>query len=248
MQKLLIVDDEQPARERLRQLVSDIDGWEVVGEATNGRDCLVQASHLEPEIVLLDIRMNDIDGIEAARHLAELDRPPAVIFTTAFGEHALEAFETHAVDYLLKPIRRHRLQEALTNASRLTRAQLWALQSNADTQQERRHICARVRDGLKLIPIEDVIYFQADQKYVTVRHVGGEVLIEESLKSLEEEFENRLTRVHRNALVANAYIEGLEKTVEGHFCIRMRDCEERLNISRRHSAAVRRKLVGQVAA
>ena len=245
---LLIVDDEQPARERLRQLVDDIDGWSVAGEACNGREALVQASHLEPDVVLLDIRMNDIDGIEAARHLAELDNPPAVIFTTAFGEHALEAFEAHAVGYLLKPIRRQRLQDSLTHARQLTRAQLWALQSNPDTSTERRHICARVRDGLKLIPIEDVIYFQADQKYVTVRHTEGEVLIEESLKSLEEEFAQRFTRIHRNALVADAYIEGLEKTIEGHFCIRMRSCDERLNISRRHSAAVRKKLVGQVAA
>lgn len=244
--KLLIVDDESPARERLKQLVGEIDGWEAIGEAENGRECLVQCAHHEPDAVLLDIRMADIDGIEAARHLAQLDRPPAVIFTTAFGEHALEAFEAHAVDYLLKPVRRQRLQDALNHARRLTRAQLEALQNNPQTASERRHICARVRDGLKLIPIEDIVYFQADQKYVTLRHTEGEVLIEEALKALEDEFEQRFTRIHRNALVADAYIEGLEKTADGHFCIRMRGCKERLNISRRHSAAVRRKLVGQL--
>ena len=245
--RLLIVDDELPARERLKHLVEEIDGWTAVDEAENGRECLVKCAHYEPDAVLLDIRMADIDGIEAARHLAELDKPPAVIFTTAFSDHALEAFEAHAVDYLLKPIRRQRLQEALNHARRLTRAQLEALQNNPDTSSERRHICARVRDGLKLIPIEDVVYFQADQKYVTLRHTEGEVLIEESLKTLEEEFDRRFTRIHRNALVADVYIEGLEKTADGHFCIRMRGCEERLNISRRHSAQVRRKLVGQAA-
>ena len=152
------------------------------------------AQSLEPDIVLLDIRMPGMDGIEAARHIAKLDEPPAVIFVTAFSDHALEAFETHAVDYLLKPVKQERLQAALDASIRPTRAQTSRSNGVLSELEPRQHICARVRGSLVLVPIENIYYFHAEQKYVTVRHTEGEVLIEDALKGLETEFGDRFHR------------------------------------------------------
>ncbi len=238
--KVLVVDDEAPARSRLRALLEESPPWQVVGEAADGVDALRQANDLDPDVVLLDIRMPGMDGLEAARHLAGLEHPPAVIFTTAFDRHALEAFEAAAVDYLLKPIRKARLQQALERARRPNRAQLNGL--SGGTHTARTHICASNRGGLQLVPIEDVIYFLADQKYVSVRHAGGELLIEESLKSLEEEFGERFVRVHRNALVAAERLAGIDKTPQGGQVARLRGTEETVEISRRHAPELRRRL------
>lgn len=240
--KVLIVDDEKLARDRLHSLIEELHGYTVCGEAANGTDALKQADHHAPDIVLMDVRMPGMDGIEAARHLAALDQPPAVIFTTAFEEHALDAFKAHAAGYLVKPIRKQHLAEALEAARVPTRAQLAALGKEAEEEQARTHICARFRGNLELIPIENIIFFQADQKYVTVRHTGGEVIIEEPLKALEEEFGDRFLRVHRNALVQRQYAGGMEKTTEGRFLIAMKGIDDRLEISRRHVAEVRRFL------
>ena len=238
--KVLIVDDELPARSRLRALLEELPTWEVVGEAGDGVEALRRASDLEPDVVLLDIRMPGMDGLEAARHLAGLEHPPAVIFTTAFDHHALEAFEAAAVDYLLKPIRRARLEQALDRARRPNRAQLSGL--SGGERAARTHICASNRGGLQLVPIEAVWYFLADQKYVSVRHPGGELLIEESLKSLEEEFGELFVRVHRNALVAAAQLVGIDKTPQGGQVARLRDCDDTIEISRRHAPELRRRL------
>lgn len=240
--RLLIVDDETLARSRLRGLVEQLDGWEVAGEAVNGRDALALIERERPDVVLLDIRMPGMDGLEAARHMAQLEDPPAVIFTTAYGDHALAAFEAEAVDYLLKPIRRERLAQALDRARRPTRAVLAALHSEVIEERARTHLCARFRGALELVPVTEVIYFQADQKYVTVRHKGGSVLIEESLKALEEEFGERFLRIHRNALVAEAYMAGLESDGTSQAAIVFRDINDRLEVSRRHLPAVRRRL------
>ena len=171
-----------------------------------------------------------------------LEQPPAVIFTTAYGDYALDAFETHAVDYLLKPVRRERLCEALENARRLTRAQASGLQQAAAAGRARSRLCVRQHGNLLLIPLADIRYFQADQKYVTVRTADASVLIEETLKSLEEEFGGQFIRVHRNALVAVRYLSGLEKTASGHLGVRLRDIDECLEVSRRHIAAVRQRV------
>jgi two-component system response regulator AlgR len=240
--RVLIIDDEAPARDRLRRLVEEIGGHQVIGEAVNGSEALTLAARDQPEILLLDIRMPGMDGLEAARHLAQLDNPPAVIFTTAYDDHALEAFAAHAVDYLLKPIRKERLAQALTQARRLTRAQCAALGEDPQTGAARTHICARVRNNLELVPVEEILYFQADQKYVSVRHAGGEVLIEDSLKALEGEFGDRFSRIHRNALVCDQCILGLEKDAEGQVHIRLRGTDRQLEVSRRHLVALRRKL------
>ena len=244
--KILIVDDEPLARSRLRALVQDLQEHEVVGEAENGRAAVERCAELEPDVVLLDIRMPGMDGLEAARHLAQAQIPPAVIFTTAYDDHALAAFETRAVDYLLKPVRTARLADALTNARRHTRAQLDVLQETSASHgnETRTHICARVRDSLQLVETANIYYFLAEHKYVTVRHSGGELLIEEALKDLAEEFAGAFTRVHRNALVADCYIAGLLKSGEGRQVITFRDIEDRIEVSRRHLPLVRKKLRG----
>lgn len=239
--RVLVVDDEAPARVRMRQLLEDLPGWDCCGEASTGEQALRELAQTEPDVVLLDIRMPGMDGLETARHLASLDEPPAVIFTTAYGEHALEAFETQAVGYLLKPLRREALQEALHSACRVTRAQLSEIADEAETEEARTHICARVRGGLQLVPVSQILYFQADNKYVTVRHRDGEVLIDDSLRQLEEEFGDAFIRIHRNALVARKYLGGIEKH-SGTARVRLLDCEETLEVSRRHLPGVRREL------
>ncbi len=241
--KIMIVDDEKPALDRLASMLDGKQDFEVCAEALNGLEALRCAETEQPDIALLDIRMPGMDGLEAARHLSEMEEPPAIIFTTAYEEHALEAFETEAVAYLLKPIREEKLLNAIEKASRLNKAQLQHL--NQGEKNVRTHICARVRGNLELIPLPDIYYFQADQKYVTVRHANGEVLIEEPLKSLEEEFSDRFMRIHRNALVSRDHMVGMNKTPEGRFQLVLRDADDLLEISRRHVAEVRRYLKGK---
>ncbi len=240
--KVLIVDDEMPARQRLRRLVGEIEDCLVVAEAANGADAIAQAQQLQPDVILMDIRMPGINGVEAAHHLASLEHPPAVIFTTAYDEYAIEAFEAQAVGYLMKPVRRERLARALRHAARPTRAQLAAMAATDPEPEQRTHICARVREGLELVPVSDIFYFQADQKYTTVRYRDGEVLIDESLKSLEDEFARDFVRLHRNALAAVAHLQTLERQADGHHFAVFRECDERLAVSRRHAPAVRRRL------
>jgi len=230
--KVLIVDDEPPARERLRSLLGEIPEALVVGEALSGEEALALSHDLAPDVVLLDVRMPGMGGLEAARHLNVLEEPPAVIFTTAFDEYAVEAFEAHAVGYLLKPVRKEQLAAALTRAGRLTRAQLQKLAA-AGAEARRTHIAARSREGLKLIPLEEVQYFLADQKYTTVAHLHGQELIEDSLRLLEGEFGTGFVRIHRNALVAVKYLERIERGADGQYFVRLRGCAAPLQVSRR---------------
>jgi len=191
-------------------------------------------------VVLLDVRMPGMDGVEAARHLNELEEPPAVIFTTAYDQYAVEAFEANAVGYLLKPVRKEQLAASLARAGRLTRAQLQKLAA-AGTEERRTHIAARHREGLRLIPLEEVQYFLADQKYTTVRHVKGEDLIEDSLRLLEGEFGAAFVRIHRNALVAVKYLEGIERNADGQYFVRLRGCEAPLAVSRRMAGELKER-------
>ena len=236
--KVLIVDDEQLARDRLSRMIGGFQNHDVIGEAGNGMEAVKAASSLQPEVVLMDIRMPGMDGLEAARHFVDFEEPPAVIFCTAYEEHAIEAFDLQAVGYLLKPVRRENLEAALGKAQRVNKAQLAALA--VEQPPRRTHISARTRRGIELIPVDDVRYFQADQKYVTVRHSGGEIIVDETLKELEEEFGERFVRVHRNALVAAHFIIGLDRLADGHYQIRLKDIGESVDISRRHVAAVRK--------
>lgn len=225
----------------MRRLIDNLSDFSVIAEAQNGQDALQQCEQHHPDIVLMDIRMPGMDGLEAASLLSRQSTPPAIIFTTAFADHALEAFESHAVDYLLKPVKLERLREALNSCSQLNRAQLQDTLSEVINDDERQHICARVRGNLVLISLEDIFYFRAEQKYVTVRHTGGEVLIEEPLKTLEQEFARDFHRVHRNALVRLDKVAGMKNNPEGHQ-IFFHEIEDRLEISRRHLSGVRKLL------
>lgn len=241
--KVLIVDDEALARKRLARLLEDIGGCDVVDEATTGKEALLKSSQHDPDLVLLDIRMPEMDGIEAALHLSQLPNPPAIIFTTAFGDHALKAFETNAVDYLLKPIRKERLEKAIENMHKLNRAQISSLNDEPGApQQTRSHLSISNRGNIELIAVQEIIYFHAEQKYVAVGHSKGETLIEDSLKSLENEFNELFMRIHRNALVSLKHIEGIIKHKEGHHLIKLKNTEKNLEISRRYLPQVRKRI------
>jgi two-component system, LytTR family, response regulator AlgR len=231
--RVIIVDDEPPARERLRSMLAETGGFEVAGEAGNGLEALQLVERLAPDILLLDVRMPGIDGLEVARQLASQPEPPAVIFTTAFDEYALQAFESEAIAYLLKPIRAEKLRSALAKAGRLTRPQLQQVASAAREPARRSHIGVRGRDGLKLIPIDEIFCFQADQKYTTVKHVHGEDLIEDSLKTLEEEFVQNFVRIHRNALVNTKFLERIARDASGQHFVHLRGFPDALEVSRR---------------
>jgi two-component system response regulator AlgR len=239
--KILIADDEALARTRLSELVTEIGGHTLVGEADTGLQTVLMANDLRPEIILMDIRMPGMDGLEAARHIAGSDNPPAVIFTTAFGEHALAAFEAEAVDYLLKPVRKERLATALGRAQRLTHGQLAKLHMRSDPAA-RTHISAIRHGNIQVVPVSDILYFKAEQKYVTVSFPGGCVLIEDSLKTLEEEFGEVFIRIHRNTLVAKAHIAGIQKISGDTYYITLRGSTETLEISRRHLSLTRQAL------
>jgi two-component system response regulator AlgR len=237
--KILIVDDEAPAREHLRYLVKEIGApYEVAGEAMNGKSALDLCGSEPVDVVLMDIRMPGMGGLEAALLLSHTEMPPAVIFTTAYEEHTLEAFERNAVDYLLKPIRRERLERALQRVHSLTRPQLKALESLQETPAQ--YVVSQFRGGIQRIPVEEVLYFRAEQKYVIVRHLGGEAILEDSLKSLEDRFGEQFLRIHRNALVAKARVVELEREPDGRRLIRLEGLEEGLEVSRRHLPDVRR--------
>ncbi|GAB4293221.1 MAG: LytTR family DNA-binding domain-containing protein [Thiohalomonadaceae bacterium] len=240
--RVLIVDDEPLARERLRRMVEGLPGAEVVGEAGDGRAALEDCARLHPTVVLLDIRMPGMDGLEVARHLARLPAGPAVVFVTAYGDYALQAFEAQAVDYLLKPVRAERLVQALDKARRLTAPQLAAVAAADPEPQGRSHLSSTLHGNLTLIPVDDILFLRAEQKYVVVHHRRGEALVEDSLTALEAEYGPRFVRIHRNALVARAALEGLEKGADGGVRVRLRDCPERLAISRRHLPELRRLL------
>lgn len=238
--KVLVVDDEPLARARLVAMLAAIDDVAVVGEAGNGREALEAAAQLRPDLVLLDIRMPLMDGLEAARHLDELETPPGVIFCTAFEDHALAAFEANAVDYLVKPVRDERLRAALAKAHRWSGPQARALEREIEPGRKRTHLCARVRGSLVLVPVGEIDYLLAEDKYVVVHHAKGEVLIEEPLKALEDEFEGRFVRIHRNCLVALAKLSGLTRAPDGRLLASIEGVSAALEVSRRNLPGLRK--------
>ena len=236
--RVLIADDEPLARERLRDLLAAMPGIELVAEAGDGREALHACAEHNPDLVLLDIAMPGIDGLETARHLAAFEPRPAVVFCTAFDAHALSAFEAQAIDYLVKPVRPERLAAALERVRTFAAGRAHAVEPQRH-EQHRTHLCARLRGSLRLIPIEDVHYLQAEEKYVVVHHARGEDLIEESLKSLEEEFGDRFVRIHRNCLVARHEIIELKRAADGHVQAVLRHGAHPLEVSRRCVAGLR---------
>lgn len=242
---ILLVDDEALARARLAQLIAELPEHRVVGEAESGAQALALCAQLAVDVVLLDIRMPGLDGLETARLLAARPAPPAILFTTAYADHALAAFEVQATDYLLKPVRRERLIQALERLRLRHMAPRTAPAPTAAVVAPRSHLCARLGGTVQVIAVEQVRYFKAEQKYVTVRHRDGELLIEDSLTRLETEFASRFVRAHRNALAAIAYLEGLQLR-GGHHWLRLKDCPEPVAVSRRHLGLVRQALQGAI--
>ena len=240
--RVVIADDEPLARERLRDLLAAQPDVELVAEAADGREALHACAEHSPDLVLLDIAMPGIDGLEAARHLAAFEPRPAVVFCTAFDAHALSAFEAAAIDYLVKPVRAERLAEALERARRHRSAAALPALGAVGGDRRRSHLSARLRGSLRLIPIEDVRYLQAEEKYVVVHHARGEDLIEESLKSLESEFADRFLRIHRNCLVAADEFAELRRGPDGQVHALLRDGGAPLEVSRRCLPALRERL------
>lgn len=238
--KILVVDDEPPARARLASLLAEIADVRLVGEGATGRDALEMTMDLSPDVVLLDVRMPDVDGLEAARRIATMSEPPAVIFTTAYDEYAINAFEAQAAGYLVKPIRKDKLAAALAACRRLTRPQLANAESAGTAPAAgRSHVPVRRRDGIKLIPLAEIRCFLADQKYTTVRHEGGDDLIEDSLRLLEDEFADLFVRIHRSALVSVQHLERIERDPDGQYYVRLKNVPDRLAVSRRMAGDLR---------
>jgi two-component system response regulator AlgR len=245
--KILIVDDEALARARLRALLGDIQGefnHEIVGEAGDGRQALAFIDKHGVDIVLLDVQMPGMNGVEVARHLAQLPQPPAVIFVTAFDEYAVKAFEVHALDYLMKPVRAQRLLEAFQHAGRVAYRDQQSLAEVALQTRSgpREFLSVHERGRMLLIPVLEILYFKAELKYVTIRTKEREYITEEALVIFEEEFSARFVRVHRNALVARSAVAGFERVDnpsseeaagDPHWEVVLRDVPERLPVSRR---------------
>lgn len=254
--KVLIVDDEAPARDRLRQMLEESGEHSVVGDASTGQEALEIGARLAPDVVLLDIRMPGMSGIETAHHFNAFEDPPAIVFTTAYDQYAIDAFDAQAVGYVLKPVRRERLAKALVHAARINAAALGSVAATTGIDDRRSQLCIRVHGAIKLIPVAEVVYFQSDQKYTRVCYDGGQHLIDDSLKQLEQEFGEQFVRIHRNTLVAIAHIDALHKAEDGEVSVRLRDKStgeatsgmatdaDSLKVSRRHVAAVRRRLRG----
>jgi two-component system response regulator AlgR len=233
--KIFIADDEEPARERLKTLLGDIAAelpTSVVGEARHGVEAIERLPSSGAQVLLLDIHMPGMGGLEVARHLAALDEPPRIIFVTAHDRHAIEAFELNALDYLLKPVRAERLAAALRKASvpeneKLARA----------AEAPREYLSVAERNRILLVPVRDIVFLRAEQKYVTVRTKSREHLVEDSLITLEREFASRFVRIHRNCLVARAAIRGFERAPgeeeEPRWLVVLDGVDERLPVSRR---------------
>jgi len=249
MIRVFIADDEGPARERLKELLEDIAGdvaTVVAGEAANGVEALERLPGSNAQVLLLDIRMPGMDGLELARHVTALENAPAVVFVTAHDKHAVEAFDLNALDYLLKPVRAARLAAALKKAINVGAPQRESLARAADGPRE--YLSVAERNRIVLVPVRDILFLRAEQKYVTVRTKAREHLIEESLIALEREFTGAelpypFVRIHRNCLVARAAIRGFERTgggeEEAHWQVVLDGLPERLPVSRRQWPTVR---------
>jgi len=245
LKTVLIVDDEQPARMRLKAMVDALDDYQVIAEAENGQQAMSANKRLNPDIVLLDIRMPEMDGLAAAAQLSEQDQPPAVIFCTAYDEHALAAFDAQAVGYLLKPVSRLQLVDNLAKAQSVNRSQLANLVPEPVGQRlSEECLSVRTRSGHELLAVSEIRALIADKKYVSAYTPSREVLLDLSLKELEGRFPKQFHRVHRNALVAIRYIRGLEKCEDenGQSVIRLEGSDITPVVSRRHLPEIRRLL------
>jgi two-component system, LytTR family, response regulator AlgR len=242
---VLIADDEPLARQRISRLVEAMPGYHVCGEAADGHEVLNQIAALGPDLLLLDIRMPGMDGMAAAERIARLDAPPALIFCTAYDHYAMQAFDVHAIAYLLKPVRKEALAEALSRAGRVNRVQLQKLSNRADSADEQ--LAVRTHRGTELIDLNAIVCCQADQKYVTLHHAGGETITDFTLKELESNHPSHFLRIHRQTLVGTRYIRGLIRQRDGQHAVELSGDLGQLPVSRRHTAQVRQWLEEQSA-
>ncbi|MEO9079120.1 MAG: LytTR family DNA-binding domain-containing protein [Rhodanobacter sp.] len=230
--RVLIVDDEPLARARMAVLLGDCADVEIVGSVDDGEAALASLDSLQPDVLLLDINMPGIDGVTVARRLAGRLRPQ-VIFCTAYDAHALKAFELGAVDYLLKPVRLERLRDALQRAQRrLVDAPRGPIA----------YLHGRLRGEQVRIALDEVLCLIADEKYVVVHHCRGELLIEDSLRQIEESYPDQLIRLHRNCLVPPMRLLGMKTLADGRVLARLDGTDSSPEISRRNLPAVRRLL------
>lgn len=241
--RILVVDDEALARQRLVRLINEIPGIDVAGEASNGRQALERVEALDPDLIMLDIEMPGDDGITVAHKLNQLNEPPAIVFCTAYDEYALQAFETLAIGYLLKPVQLSQLQDVIAKAQKVNKVQrssaLAASQEGSEGKYQRTHISITTRKGVERIDVNAIYCFIADQKYVTIQHTKGETFTDETLKELEQTLDDRFIRTHRNALVSIRHIDALERSNTGIFQVRLKNHDYRPQISRRHLPAVK---------
>ena len=233
--KYLVIDDEFLARARLRELLERIDPSAEIIEAENGQQAMELCDKHKPNTALVDIRMPGISGIELVYHLASLEQSPAIIFTTAYSEYALEAFDANAIDYLLKPVQIDRLRRALNKADPITKVQTDSLRK----AQRSMHLSISQKGKIKLVPIRNICYLKAENKYVLVKTAREGYLMNDTLNNLEKELGDSFIRVHRNALISTSHLEGLEKNEEGQWCVFFRGIPDQVEISRRQTPVVR---------
>ena len=249
--KILVVDDELLARERLLRLLQKLQPGAQCWQAADGVQALALIREHNPDLLLLDVRMPGMSGIELAERLDEQDQPPAVIFCTAYDQYALEALQHQAVAYLLKPVREAELARALAVAGRVNRVQLASLAALDDSPGsaaparpgQRAHLASQSHRGLETMPVADIRCLLAEQKYVTACSPSAQLLIPDTLKELEREFGDRFLRVHRNALVARAHVLRLQRDEDGTWHVVLDGVEHRPVVSRRHLAQVKQRLV-----
>ena len=237
---ILLVDDEALARSRLRTLLGDCTapGAVVAAEAADAVQAMSALQHQPFDAVLLDIRMPGMDGMALAGLLAALPQPPAVVFVTAHTEHAVEAFELAAVDYLTKPVRLERLQQSLQKIERLVQAR-----QAQEPEKAEESLLIQDRGRTERVPLSEVLYFKAELKYITVRTLRRSYILDGSLSELEARYGSRFMRIHRNALIARRAVRALEKHFdpeEGEgWAVRLNGLDELLTVSRRQLGAVR---------
>ena len=233
--KVLVVDDEPLARDRLIRFLQDVDAVDGINAASNGEEALNKLAGFDADVVLLDIRMPGQSGLDVAAQIKQMAEPPAIIFCTAYEDYALDAFRVNAQAYLLKPIQRKALLEALETCGQLNKAQIQALSNQTSVET------ISVHNGREkeLMPLSDIYFFRAEQKYVSLFGIKGERVVDESLKTLEERYLNCFIRVHRNTLVYKPRIEKLTRDSEGGFWVKLRGVDELISVSRRHARDIK---------
>lgn len=241
--RVLIVDDEPLARERLEQLIDGLPGYCVAASCGDAPAAVSALQEREFDVVLLDISMPGMSGLDLARYISGIEIPPAIIFCTAHDEHAITAFETGGSAYLLKPVREGKLLESLEGARRINRMQRQSVKIE-DLTRETETFCIESHRGIEVVPVSSVSHIVADQKYVTLYHPGGESLMENSLRAIEEEYPQVFVRIHRNTLVNVGYVVGIKRNNTGEAFLRLKNCSQEPRISRRHLKDVKKLLAG----